>query len=130
MRSRPPAAPAWVAFAATAADATPVSDASLMSLAVSEPFLTLAPVTALGRNCLDPTLFAGRRVTAYELPPMATNSARKATAIAGDGQTRARLIRIPPSSIPTLAYGVEPRRIRTSASGPWVAHASDPRCVT
>src|SRR4051812_19291582 len=81
--SRPAAAPACVAFVALAADETPPSDDILMSAPVIDPFLIFAPVTASRamwtvrtapvRICLAPTLFAGSRVTAYELPPIATN---------------------------------------------------------
>src|SRR3954451_21297884 len=93
-RSRPAAAvacPAFVAFVALAAEATPASELTLMSAAVSDPFFTFAPVTAFFLSCLEPTLFVGSRVTAYELPPMATNRAMKATTIAGDGRRRPRM---------------------------------------
>ena len=84
-----------MALVAVAAEATPASEATLMSAAVSDRFFTFAPVTAFFFSCLEPTLPAGSRVTAYELPPIATNSATKATTIAGDGRRRPR-IGIPP----------------------------------
>jgi hypothetical protein len=48
----------------------------LRSRVVSEPFLTSDDVTALRLSCVRPTLLAGRRAAAYDVPPRATKSAR------------------------------------------------------
>src|SRR5262245_4405613 len=48
--------------------------------------LMFAVRTALDLSCLEPTLLAGSLVTAYVVPPIATNSATTATIIAGDGR--------------------------------------------
>jgi hypothetical protein len=62
----------------------------------SEPFLTLADVTAFFLSCLVPTLLFlscfvptlcfGRETAAYAPPPRATKRATTATIIAGDGR--------------------------------------------
>jgi hypothetical protein len=45
-------------------------------MAISEPFFTFVPVTALLFSCFVPTLFLAIFTAAYEVPPRATKIAR------------------------------------------------------
>src|SRR4051812_32212773 len=65
----------------------PVATSPLDSFeAVTAPFAMFSERTAPFLSWSEPTLRAGSFVTAYVVPPVATNRATSATTIAGDGR--------------------------------------------
>ena len=65
-------------------DLAPLTAPSRSARTVTAPVPSFVEVTARARSCLGPTLSRGK-VSAYDAPPSATNSAHTATAIAGEG---------------------------------------------
>jgi hypothetical protein len=62
----------------------PLTAPSRSARTVTAPLPSFVEVTARARSCLGPTLSRGK-VSAYDAPPSDTNSAHRATAIAGEG---------------------------------------------